>query len=162
MKRKILGIMMASTMLFAVGCEKKKENKEEDKTPRIVCTSEESIEGIKSSSVTTITIRDDKKYVKEYSSKIKMVIDDESMYNLYKEAMQEDKNEDEDVKYTYNFDDANKTIYTTLKVELTDKQIEEADEEEKNEMEVRTLVEKAENSDVKCDFKNITRGDIGL
>ncbi len=163
MKRKIFGILMASTMLFAVGCEKKnEEKKDEDKTPKIICTSSEEIEGIKSSATTTITIRDDKKYVKEYVSEIKMVIDDESMYNLYKEAMQEDKDEDEDVEYTYNFDDANKTIYTTLKATLTDKQIEEASEEEKVEMEVKSLVEKAEKSDVKCDFKNITRGDIGL
>ena len=163
MKRKIFGILMASTMLFAVGCEKKnEEKKDEDKTPKIICTSSEDSEGIKSSATTTITIRDDKKYVKEYVSEIKMVVDDESMYNLYKEAMQEDKDEDEDVEYTYNFDDANKTIYTTLKATLTDKQIEEASEEDKVEMEVKTLVESAEKSGVKCDFKNITRGDLGL
>ena len=164
MKRKIFGILMASTLLFAVGCEKKnEEKKDEDKTPKIICTSSEESEGIKSSATTTITVRDDKKYVKEYVSEIKMVVDNESMYNLYKEAMNEEElDKDEDVEYTYKFDDANKTIYTTLKVSLTDKQIEEASEEEKVEMEAKSLIERAEKSGVKCDFKNITRGDLGL
>ena len=163
MKRKIFGIMLASTALFAVGCEKKEEKKEEDKTPKIVCTASEESDGIKSSSVTTITLMNDKKYVRDYVSDIKIIVDDESMYNIYKEAMKNDSDEkEEDVEYNYSFDDANKTITTTIKATVTDERFNKATDEEKKEYEAKSLIESAEKSGVKCEFNNVTRGDIGL
>ncbi len=163
MKRKIFGIVLAATALLAVGCEKKEEKKEEDKTPKIICKASEEIEGIKSDSVTTITLMNDKKYVREYISEVTIVVSDESMYNLYKSAMQEDDDEkDEDVETKFDFDDANKTIKTTIKATVTDERFNKATDEEKKEFEAKSLIEEAEKSEVKCEFKNVTRGEIGL
>ena len=162
MKRKIFGIMLAATALLAVGCEKNEEKKEEDKTPKIICTASEEIEGIKSDSVTTITLMNDKKYVREYVSEVKIVISDESTYNIYKSAVQADNETDEDVETKYDFDDANKTIKTTIKATVTDERFNKANDEEKKEFETKALIEEAEKSGVKCEFKNVTRGDIGL
>ncbi len=145
------------------GCEKKENKKEEDKTPKIICKASEEIEGIKSNSVTTITLREDKKYVKDYLSEVTIVVSDESMYNLYKSAMQEDEEEkEEDVETKYDFDDANKTIKTTIKATVTDERFNKATDEEKKEFEAKSLIEEAEKSEVKCEFKNVTRGEIGL
>jgi hypothetical protein len=164
MKRKLLGLLLVGAVFFTVGCGKKEEKKVEDTTPKIVCTGESSEDGMKSTTTTTITIRDDKKYVKDYVSEIKMVVDDETMYNLYKDAMKEEmeSEKDEDMEYTINSDDANKTITIVMKATLTDERLNNASDEEKEEMEAKTLIKETDKAGVKCEFKNITREDLGL
>ena len=164
MKRKLLGLLLVGAVFFTVGCGKKEEKKVEDTTPKIICTAEEDSDGMKSTTVTTITIRDDKKYVKDYVSEIKMVVDDETMYNLYKDAMKEEmeSEKDEDMEYTINSDDANKTITIVMKATLTDERLNNASDEEKEEMEAKTLIKETDKAGVKCEFKNITKEELGL
>ena len=165
MKRKILGMLLVgSASLFVVGCEnKKEEEKKEDKTPRIICTQSEEESGMKSFSTVTLTLRDNT-YVKEYKAEIKITIDDEDLYKIYAEAIKNDNEDeiDEDVDYKYETDDASKTITTTITATVTDEKFATATDEEKEEMKTKTLVERAEQDNGKCEFKNVTRGDIGL
>ena len=165
MKRKILGMLLVgSASLFVVGCEnKKEEEKKEDKTPKIVCTQNEEEDGMKSNTTVTLLLRDNT-YVKEYKAEVKLTIDDEDLYKIYSEAVKNDSEEetDEDVEYKYDFDDASKTITTTIKAVVTDEKFATATDEEKEEMKIKTLVERAESDNGKCEFKNVTRGDVGL
>ena len=65
MKRKIFGMLLATVMLFALtGCDEKKEDnkKEEDKTPKIVCTQSDNEESMKDN-------EGFKTEIKEYTSK---------------------------------------------------------------------------------------------
>jgi hypothetical protein len=164
MKRKLLGLLLVGAVFFTVGCGKKEEKKVEDTTPKIVCTGESSEDGMKSTTTTTITIRDDKKYVKDYISEIKMVVDDETMYNLYKEAMKSEleAEKDEDVEYSINNDDANKTITVVMKASVTDERLNKASDEEKKEMEVKEIIKETEKAGVTCEYKNITKEELGL
>jgi hypothetical protein len=165
MKRKILGMLLVgSASLFVVGCEnKKEEEKKEDKTPRIICTQNEEKDGMKSNTTVTLLLRDNT-YVKEYKAEVKVTIDDEDLYKIYAEAVKNDSEEetDEDVEYKYETDDASKTITTTIKAVVTDERFAKATDDEKGEMKIKTLVERAESDNGKCEFKNVTRGDVGL
>lgn len=165
MKRKILGMLLVgSASLFVVGCEnKKEEEKKEDKTPRIVCTQSEEEDGMKSNTTVTLLLRDNT-YVKEYKAEVKTTIEDEDLYKIYAEAVKNDTEDlsDEDVEYKYETDDASKTITTTIKAVVTDEKFATATDEEKEEMKIKTLVERAESDNGKCEFKNVTRGDVGL
>ena len=165
MKRKILGMLLVgSASLFVVGCENKNtEEKKEDKTPRIICTQSEEENGMKSVSTATLTLRDNT-YVKEYKAEAKITIEDEDLYKIYAEAVKNDTEEemDEDVDYKYETDDATKTITTIITATVTDERFASATDEEKEEMKAKTLVERAEQDNGKCEFKNVTRGDIGL
>ena len=165
MKRKIFGMLLVgSASLFVMGCENKtEESKNEDKTPRIVCSQTEEEDSIKSVSTATLTLRDTT-YVKDYEVVAKITINDQEMYDLYAEAMKNGNGleTDEDVEYKYDLDDANKTITTTIKASVTDERFASATDEEKDEMKAKTLVESAEKSGATCEFKNVTRGNIGL
>ena len=165
MKRKIFGMLLVGSMsVFMCGCENKKvEEKVEDRTPRIICSEDENEEKIKTSTKATFILRDNT-YVKEYVAEIKMIFDNEETYKLYAEAVKNNSNDeiDKDVEYKYEVDDTSKTVITTMKVSITDERFNQSTEEEKNEMKIKPLVESAEKSGAKCDFKNVTRGDIGL
>ena len=165
MKRKIFGmVLVTGASLLVVGCEnKKEEEKKEDKTPRIVCTLNSTENDMKSTTTTTLILRDNT-YVKEYEAISKMTVEDEEMYILYAQAIKKETESetDEDVEYKYELDDASKTITLILKATVTDERFAKATDEEKDEMKAKDIVENAEQSGAKCEFKNITRGDIGL
>ena len=162
MKNKIFGMLLVGSMsLFVVGCENK--NSEVDKTPKIICSQTMGEDGFKTTSTATMIINSEK-YVKEYVSESKIVIDNQETFNFYVEAIKNDSDMelDDDVDYKYNIDEDNKTITTTMKVVLSDERYNEATEEEREEMKAKTIVESAEKSGANCEFKNITRGDLGL
>lgn len=164
MKNKLLVLVLIGIIVLT-GCGKKEiTRKDEVKGPRVICTSIDEMDGIRTATTVILKFNSDK-YVNYQLLESIMTFKEKETFDSYAEAIKESGNTielGEGVEYDYSINDKKKQITTTMIYNESVFDYSNATDVEKNSLTASAIIESTEDSGSTCKFIETTRNALGL